>query len=110
MKESKSNKKRKIIIKALGTALTMPIFIVLTATTLLYIPSIQKYAINKCSELIARHTNYNLYMEKFNLHLPFHISIGNFTLSEASDTLLNGDRLRIDINILPLIKGELVAQ
>lgn len=109
MKESKSNKKRKIIIKALGTALAMPIFIVLTATTLLYIPSIQKYAINKCSELIARHTNYNLYMEKFNLHFPFHISIGNFTLSEASDTLLNGDRLRIDINILPLIKGEIEA-
>lgn len=109
MKKNGTNRKKRIIIKATGTVLAMPIIAILTTIILLYIPPIQRYAVKKCSELISNHSNYNLQMEKFNLHFPLNITIKNFTLSQQSDTLLQGERLRLNINILPLIKGEIEA-
>lgn len=109
MKKSSTNRKKRIILKAIGTVLAMPFMIILVIMILLYVPAIQRHAVNKCSELIARHSGYNLQMEKFNLHFPLNLTIKNFILSQESDTLLQGERLRVNINILPLIKGEIEA-
>lgn len=109
MKKSGTTRKKRIILKAIGTVLAMPFMIILVIMILLYVPAIQRHAVNKCSELIARHSGYNLQMEKFNLHFPLNLTIKNFILSQESDTLLQGERLRVNINILPLIKGEIEA-
>ena len=101
-------KRRKSMIIA-GAVLSAPFIIILMAMVLLYIPPIQKYAVKRCSELIASNSDYTLTLEKFNLHFPLNITIRNFTLSHESDTLLQGERLRVDINLLPLIKGEIEA-
>ena len=109
MKKSSTNRVIKIIAKAIGTVLAVPIVIILATMVLLYIPAIQRHAVKKCSELIARKSDYNLYMEKFNLHFPLNLTIKNFILSQESDTLLQGERLRVNINILTLLKGEIEA-
>lgn len=109
MKKSGSNRKRGIILKAIGTVFAVPILIILTIMILFYVPAIQRHAVQKCSELIALHSDYNLQMEKFTLHFPLNLTIKNFILSQESDTLLHGERLRLNINILPLLKGEIEA-
>ncbi|MBQ5663634.1 MAG: hypothetical protein IIV19_04290, partial [Bacteroidaceae bacterium] len=109
MKKSGTNSKKRIILKALGAVLSMPFLIILVAMVLLYIPPIQRHAVEKFSELIARSSDYNLHMEKFNLHFPLNLTIKNFILTQQSDTLLQGERLRVNINILPLLKGEIEA-
>ena len=101
-------KRRKSMIIA-GAVFSAPFIIILIAMVLLYIPPIQKFAVKKCSDLIAQHSDYTLTLEKFNLHFPLNLTIRNFTLSNESDTLLQGERLRIDINMLPLIRGEIEA-
>ncbi len=109
MKKSSTGRKKGIIIKAIGTVLAMPFVIILITMALLYIPQVQRHAVNKCSEFISSHSNYELHMEKFNLHFPLNLTIKNFILSQESDTLLQGERLRVSISLLPLLKGEIEA-
>ena len=93
--------------KIIGAVLATPMIIMLLAIVLLYIPSIQRYAIEKIGRIVAEESGYNLNIGTFRLHFPLSFSINNYTLTEKSDTLLQGRELRANINPLPLLKGEI---
>ncbi len=102
----KTKRPKRRIARIAGRLIALPLFVMLTAIALLYLPPIQKCIIDKATEYISYHSNYNLSIGKFRLHFPFNLSIHDYTLTQDNDTLLGGERLRINIQPLPLLQGK----
>lgn len=103
--EEKSKPKRRIA-KIAGLIIVIPLIIVSITIVSLYLPPVQKYIIEKCCEYIAESSGYNLTIGRFRLTFPLDINIEDYTLSQESDTLLHGERLRLSVQLRPLFSGK----
>ena len=79
MKKSGTNRKKRIILKAIGTVLAMPFMIILVIMILLYVPAIQRHAVNKCSELMGKYMKNKLKNIKF---ACIYLAVVNFNLEQ----------------------------
>lgn len=95
------------IFKIVGAVIATPVIILFLTIAALYVPSIQKHAIRQICRIVTEKSGHDLEIEQFRLHFPLSASIGNYTLSQDGDTLMQGKSLRTDIGILPLLKGEI---
>ncbi len=89
--------------------MAIPLIVVSVAIALLYLPPIQNHIIEKAAEYVARHSEYNIGIGKFSLQFPLNLSIHDYTVTRESDTLLNGERLRVNMRLLPLFQGKVEA-
>ena len=104
MKNSKSKSRR--ILNVVGIVLATPAILLFAAMILLYVPAIQNHATRKCSELVAQNSDFGLDLGSFRLHFPLNLTITDYTLYRESDTIVSGERLKVNIEVLPLFRGE----
>ena len=104
MKNSKSKSRR--ILNVVGIVLATPTILLFAAMILLYVPAIQNHATRKCSELVAQNSDFGLDLGSFRLHFPLNLTITDYTLYRESDTIVSGERLKVNIEVLPLFRGE----
>ena len=72
-----------------------------------YIPAVQKFAVGKASEIVARKTGYHLTVERFRMRFPLGVSVVEATvITPAGDTLARIGRAQVHAALLPLIKGQ----
>ena len=90
-----------------GTIFVAPIALVLLVILLLYVPPIQRFVVEKIGAAVERSSGYNLSMGAFRLHFPLNLSVTDFVLSHEGDTLLDGEKLRVNIAPVPLLRGEI---
>ena len=100
-------KGRRRILTIVGSLLAAPIAVVLLVILLLYVPSIQRYVVGRIGASVENSTGYNLTMGEFRLHFPLNVAISDFVLSQNGDTLLDGEKLRLNVSALPLLRGEI---
>lgn len=88
----------------LKTLMWMVIFILLIPV-LLYIPPIQRLAIDIASDQVEKSTGMKMHIGTFRLSFPLDVHLGDVYILEASkDTMVRAKELIADVKLLPLIK------
>ncbi len=85
----------------LWIALT-PIFLLLLLFVLIYLPPVQKYAVDKAAEMLSEETGMEVTVESVCLKFPLDLSMGGILALEDGDTVVAARELDISVKALPL--------
>ena len=111
MKESgkKEEKKRSLarrILKATAIVISIPIILFWLLIILLYVPPVQRLAVNEVCDIVKEESGFNLKIGSFHLAFPLKLKISDFELSQNDTIYATGNRLDVNVSLLPLMKGE----
>lgn len=97
----------KVILWTLGIILTL----VLALFVLIQIPSVQQYALRKVTAYLETKIETPFHIGRIDLDLPKMLVLEDIYLEDREgDTLLAGERLRVDINMLRLLRNVVEVQ
>jgi len=86
-----------------------PFILFLIAFILLYLPPIQRFAVDKASAVAAESTGLDISIGRISLSFPLDLVIDDVyaVLPEENDTLLALDRLKAEVQFWPLLKKQI---
>lgn len=97
----------KRIIKWLAIICLIPISLVLIVSILLYIPSIQKFAVDKATTIASDKTGMDIRVEKIRLRFPLDLAVSGVNASSPADSASASlGRITLSVNPLPLLKKQ----
>lgn len=76
-----------------------------TRYTHLY-PPIQNFAVHRVADYLSENMGINFKVEKVRLAFPLDLSVHHVTATEQGDTLLDAQSMRLNVQLLPLFKGQ----
>ena len=85
------------------------LFLIILIPILLYIPFIQRFAIDKASEWLSEETGMEVSVGKFSLGFPLDLEMGDVLAVENGDTVLFAENLEASVQLLPLLSGKVVV-
>lgn len=100
--------KTKKILKRTGIVILSPIVLFLILAILIYIPPVQNFAVKKVAEYLSESMNMDIRVEKVRLAFPLDLAVHRVTAIEQQDTLFALKSLRLNVQLLPLAKGQAV--
>ena len=83
-----------------------PIMLFLLLAILIYIPPIQNLAVHRVADYLSENMGINFKVEKVRLAFPLDLSVHHVTATEQGDTLLDAQSMRLNVQLLPLFKGQ----
>ena len=86
----------------LWIALT-PILLVLLISVLIYLPPVQKFAVDKAAEILSEEMAMNVTVGSVALRFPLDLSIGDMMAIQDGDTVVDARRLDVSVRLLPLL-------
>ena len=92
-------------LKWLGITVATPIALFLLLAILLYIPPVQNFAVHQVANYLSGNLGMDVRIDKVRLAFPLDLAVHNMTAVEKGDTLLNADRLRLNVKLMPLFEG-----
>ena len=92
-------------LKWLGITVATPIALFLLLAILLYIPPVQNFAVHQVANYLSGNLGMDVRIDKVRLAFPLDLAVHHMTAVEKGDTLLNADRLRLNIKLMPLFEG-----
>ena len=92
-------------LKWLGITVATPIALFLLLAILLYIPPVQNYAVHQVANYLSGNLGMDVRIDKVRLAFPLDLAVHHMTAVEKGDTLLNADRLRLNVKLMPLFEG-----
>ncbi len=82
-----------------------PIALFLLLAILLYIPPVQNFAVHQVANYLSGNLDMDVRIDKVRLAFPLDLAVHHMTAVEKGDTLLNADRLRLNVKLMPLFEG-----
>ena len=95
----------KKVLKWLGITMATPIALFLLLAILLYIPPVQNFAVHQVANYLSGNLGMDVRIDKVRLAFPLDLAVHHMTAVEKGDTLLNADRLRLNVKLMPLFEG-----
>ena len=92
-------------LKWLGITVATPIALFLLLAILLYIPPVQNFAVHQVANYLSGNLGMDVRIDKVRLAFPLDLAVHHMTAVEKGDTLLNADRLRLNVKLIPLFEG-----
>lgn len=92
-------------LKWLGITVATPIALFLLLAILLYIPPVQNFAVHQVANYLSGNLGMDVRIDKVKLAFPLDLAVHHMTAVEKGDTLLNADRLRLNVKLMPLFEG-----
>lgn len=92
-------------LKWLGITMATPIALFLLLAILLYIPPVQNFAVHQVANYLSGNLGMDVRIDKVRLAFPLDLAVHHMTAVEKGDTLLNADRLRLNVKLMPLFEG-----
>lgn len=92
-------------LKWLGITMATPIALFLLLAILLYIPPVQNFAVHQVANYLSGNLDMDVRIDKVRLAFPLDLAVHHMTAVEKGDTLLNADRLRLNVKLMPLFEG-----
>ncbi|MBO4672782.1 MAG: translocation/assembly module TamB domain-containing protein [Bacteroidaceae bacterium] len=80
-----------------------PIFLLLLLFVLIYLPPVQKFAVDKAAEVLSEEMGMEVTVESVHLKFPLDLSMGGIVAIEEGDTVLAARELDISVKALPLL-------
>lgn len=89
--------------------LASPFLLFLMLCILLYLPPVQKFAVDKASSLASESTGLDISVGRLALHFPLDLIVNDVlaVAPEDGDTLLSLDRLKVELRLWKLFKKEI---
>ena len=109
--EGRADEKRKPSLwKRLGkgvlwTIVGLLLLVVLTVVAV-YLPPVQRWAVDKASEMLSEEMGMDVSVGKVRLRFPLDLEMGDMLAVQDGDTLLNAGSLDVSVKLLPLFKGQ----
>lgn len=95
------------ILKATAITICIPIILLWMLIVILYIPPLQRYAVNKICHEVSVATGFDIKMGTFHLAFPLKLSITEFEASRNDTIFTQGEHADINISFAPLLSGEI---
>lgn len=98
-------KKNRRLIRWAAAILVSPIALFLLLALLIYLPPVQNFVVQKATEVLSERMGMDIRIGKVRLAFPLDLAIHHTLAIEAGDTLLDARSLRLNVQMLPLLKG-----
>lgn len=93
--------------------LLSPVALFIVLTLLLYIPAVQKWAVDLATEYASDHTGLDIRIDRVRLAFPLDLSVGgvnvvqqNDSMPQVKDTVANVHDIAVSVQLMPLFKGQ----
>ena len=90
------------------TALSLLILIILIPI-LVYLPPIQRFAVDKASKWLSEETGMDVTVGKFSLGFPLDLNMGDVLAVQDGDTMVYAENLDVSLQLMPLLKSKVVV-
>lgn len=94
------------IFRAIGIAVITPIILIWVLIAMLYIPPLQRIAVETICKEVGQATGFNIKMKTFHLAFPLKVNITGFEVSRNDTIFANGNFAGVNISFMPLLSGE----
>ena len=91
------------LVKWTGIVLLSPIVLFIILSILLYIPPIQNFLVGKATAIASEKTGMQISIARITLSFPLDLVVKGVRVISEKDTLLDVDRLQVDVQLLPLL-------
>ena len=99
---------KKVFWWILGILLS-PVLLFIILTILLYLPPVQRWAVDKATAVASEETGMQITIDHVRLAFPLDLSLGDLRVIHAPDTIADVERLVVDVRLLPLMTGRVVV-
>ena len=93
-------------LRAAAALLLCPLLVLAAAAALLYVPPVQKWAVDRAAEWLSREMEMQVSVGRVQLRCPLDLCMGDILAVEEGDTVLNAGELALSMRLVPLIRGE----
>ena len=92
--------------------LASPFLLFFTAIVLLYLPPVQRFAVDKASTIASQATGLDISVGRLDLRFPLDLLVRDVhaVMHESGDTLLSLDRLKVELRLWKLFRKELEVE
>ena len=73
---------------------------------LIYLPPIQRFAVDKASKWLSEETGMDVSVGEFRLKFPLDLSMGEVLALQNGDTAVYAENLNVSLEMLPLLKSQ----
>ena len=86
-----------------------PFLVFLLAIILLYLPPVQRFAVDKASAIASESTGLDIVVGRLDLRFPLDLLVRDVSAVQpaTNDTLLSVERLKVELRLWKLLKKEL---
>ena len=93
-------------LKTAGWMVGTPIILLLLFVVAIYLPPVQKWMVDLATGYLSRETEMEISVKRVRLKFPLDFSLGGVKMIASPDTVLDAEELLANIQILPLLKGD----
>ena len=94
-----------------GIVLLSPLLLFIILTILLYLPPVQNWAVDKIAEIASEKTGLQITVDKVDLDFPLDLGVdGVRVVRPPRDTIADVGRIVVDVELLPLLKKQVVVK
>ena len=101
-----NDSRRRRILKTLLTIVATPIILFWLVVILLYVPPIQRWAVDHVCEKVAESTGYDISIGSVHLAFPLKLKITDFDMSKQGYSYIQGEKLDVNVSLWPLFVGD----
>ncbi len=102
-------RKRRYIGRIVALLLTMPLVVFVALLTLLYLPPVQRWAVEKAARVASDATGLDIHVGSLRLAFPLDLALTDVAVCDtiATDTLVSLGEFRTGIAVRPLLHGQI---
>ncbi len=87
------------------TLVLFPLVLLAILSVLLYIPPIQKWAVDKAADVLSEEMQMEVSIEKVRLKCPLDLCLNGMLAVQEGDTVLDSEELALSVRFVPLLSG-----
>ena len=80
--------------------------LIILIPVLVYLPPVQRFAVNKASQWLSEETGMDVSVGEFRLKFPLDLSLGDVLALQDGDTAVFAKNLDVSLEMLPLLKSQ----
>lgn len=103
-----NNRKRRYTLRIVALLMAAPIVVFVALLTLLYLPPVQHWAVDKVTRVASEATGMDIRVGRIRLAFPLDLALKDVTVSDSvhAHTLASIGELRTGVALWPLLRGE----
>ena len=87
------------------TLVLLPLVLLAILSVLLYIPPVQKWAVDTASDVLSDEMQMEVSIEKVRLKCPLDLCLNGMLAVQEGDTVLDAEELALSVRFIPLLSG-----
>lgn len=94
-------------IRKIGIVVAFPVLLFMALCILIYLPPVQSFLVNTATRYASRATGMQISIGRISLSFPLDLVVHRALVINRNDTILDSDRLKVEIQLLPLFKQQI---